>query len=142
MRARPAHTPPARGCAPCLSSRVRVRLAWLPQADCVSASGAGIHGSEAALRAAIAAGEAEVAPSTLFALAAIDEGCPFINGSPQNTFVPGVIEAAVRTNTVIAGDDFKSGQTKMKSVLVDFLVRPTPAECAPPFPPQSEDRDP
>merc|ERR1712048_810134 len=47
---------------------------------------------------------------------------PFINGSPQNTFVPGVVELAQRNNTLIAGDDFKSGQTKMKSVLVDFLV--------------------
>ena len=46
----------------------------------------------------------------------------YINGSPQNTFVPGVIELAERRRVYIAGDDFKSGQTKMKSVLVDFLV--------------------
>merc|ERR1711959_759665 len=45
-----------------------------------------------------------------------------INGSPQNTFVPGVIELAERENVMIGGDDFKSGQTKMKSVMVDFLV--------------------
>merc|ERR1712048_451229 len=47
---------------------------------------------------------------------------PFINGSPQNTFVPGVVELAEKHNVLIGGDDFKSGQTKMKSVLVDFLV--------------------
>lgn len=29
---------------------------------------------------------------------------------------------AIRNNVLIGGDDFKSGQTKMKSVLVDFLV--------------------
>eukprot|EP00057_Strongylocentrotus_purpuratus_P006863 XP_011661337.1 PREDICTED: inositol-3-phosphate synthase 1-A [Strongylocentrotus purpuratus] len=46
----------------------------------------------------------------------------YINGSPQNTFVPGVIEMAERRGVMIAGDDFKSGQTKIKSVLVDFLV--------------------
>merc|ERR1711998_741248 len=45
-----------------------------------------------------------------------------INGSPQNTFVPGVIELAEQRNVLISGDDFKSGQTKMKSVMVDFLV--------------------
>ena len=50
------------------------------------------------------------------------QGVPFINGSPQNTFVPGLIDAAVRLGSLIGGDDFKSGQTKMKSVLVDFLV--------------------
>ena len=33
--------------------------------------------------------EEEVSPSTLFAVASILEGCTYINGSPQNTFVPG-----------------------------------------------------
>lgn len=55
-------------------------------------------------------------------MASILEGCAFINGSPQNTFVPGVIELAVQKGVFIGGDDFKSGQTKIKSVLVDFLV--------------------
>ncbi|KAG8126803.1 putative Inositol-3-phosphate synthase 1-A protein [Naja naja] len=64
----------------------------------------------------------EVSPSTLFAVASILEGCTYINGSPQNTFVPGVIELATQQGVFIAGDDFKSGQTKLKSVLVDFLI--------------------
>lgn len=34
----------------------------------------------------------------------------------------GLIEMAIQRNSLIGGDDFKSGQTKMKSVLVDFLV--------------------
>ena len=33
--------------------------------------------------------EAEISPSTLYAIACILENVPFINGSPQNTFVPG-----------------------------------------------------
>jgi len=36
----------------------------------------------------------EVSPSQIFACAAILEGCPYINGSPQNTLVPGVVELA------------------------------------------------
>ncbi|KAM5193549.1 inositol-3-phosphate synthase 1 [Mantella aurantiaca] len=64
----------------------------------------------------------EVSPSTMFAVASILEGCAYINGSPQNTFVPGAIELAKRHSVFIGGDDFKSGQTKIKSVLVDFLV--------------------
>lgn len=72
--------------------------------------------------AAVERNEAEISPSTLYAIACMQEGVPFINGSPQNTFVPGAIELAVRHNVLIGGDDFKSGQTKMKSVLVDFLV--------------------
>lgn len=66
--------------------------------------------------------ECEVSPSTIFAVASILEGVTYINGSPQNTFVPGCVELAEKKKVYIAGDDFKSGQTKLKSVLVDFLV--------------------
>ena len=66
--------------------------------------------------------EQEVSPSTMFAVASILEGCTYINGSPQNSLVPGVVELAEKHGVYIGGDDFKSGQTKMKSVLVDFLI--------------------
>ena len=71
---------------------------------------------------AIEIGHEEVSPSTIFAVACILEGAPFINGSPQNTFVPGAIQLAEKYEAFIGGDDFKSGQTKMKSALVDFLI--------------------
>ena len=74
------------------------------------------------LEASLKANKAEISPSTIFAMASIAEGCTYINGSPQNTFVPGLIELAEHKGVFIAGDDFKSGQTKLKSVLVDFLV--------------------
>jgi myo-inositol-1-phosphate synthase len=64
--------------------------------------------------AAIASDEPEVSPSTLYAAACILEGAPFINGSPQNTFVPGLIELAVQKNVLIGGDDFKSGQVRQQ----------------------------
>ncbi|XP_063243470.1 inositol-3-phosphate synthase 1-A isoform X2 [Bacillus rossius redtenbacheri] len=82
----------------------------------------GLNDTADSLLAAIKANASEVSPSTLFAVAAILEGCTYINGSPQNTFVPGCLELAERHGAFIAGDDFKSGQTKLKSVLVDFLV--------------------
>ena len=43
--------------------------------------------------------------------ACVLEGIHFINGSTQNTFVPGLIELAISKNYMIGGDDFKSGQT-------------------------------
>lgn len=82
----------------------------------------GVNDTAANLLASIEAGHEEVAPSTIFAVASILEGAPFINGSPQNTFVPGAIELAEQKGAFIGGDDFKSGQTKMKSALVDFLI--------------------
>lgn len=82
----------------------------------------GLNDTADNLFTSIKANAAEVSPSTLFAVASILEGVTYINGSPQNTFVPGCIELAEKHNVFIAGDDFKSGQTKLKSVLVDFLV--------------------
>ncbi len=82
----------------------------------------GVNDTIENLKAAVQRNEAEVAPSTLYAMACIEEGVPFVNGSPQNTFVPGLIELALQKNVLIGGDDFKSGQTKLKSVLVGARV--------------------
>ena len=70
----------------------------------------GLNDTADNLLAAIQEDEPEVSPSTCFAVASILEGVTYINGSPQNTFVPGVIELAERHGAFIAGDDFKSGQ--------------------------------
>ena len=77
---------------------------------CVPQVAEGLNDTAENLMAAIASDEPEVSPSTLYATACILEGAPFINGSPQNTFVPGLIELAVANNVLIGGDDFKSGQ--------------------------------
>lgn len=82
----------------------------------------GVNDTAANLIKAIEQGHEEVSPSTVFAVACILENTPFINGSPQNTFVPGAVQLAEQHNAYIGGDDFKSGQTKMKSALVDFLI--------------------
>lgn len=83
---------------------------------------AGVNDTAENLLAAIQRGETEISPSTLFAVASVLEGFTYINGSPQNTFVPGLIELAESRKVFIGGDDFKTGQTKMKSVLVDWLI--------------------
>lgn len=82
----------------------------------------GVNDTADNLLSAIKNSHDELSPSTIFAVASILEGAPFINGSPQNTFVPGCIELAEKHQAFIGGDDFKSGQTKVKSVLAEFLV--------------------
>lgn len=82
----------------------------------------GVNDTADNLLKSIEQGHEEVSPSTVFAVACILENTPFINGSPQNTFVPGAIQLAEKHNAFIGGDDFKSGQTKMKSALVDFMI--------------------
>ncbi|KAI7823985.1 hypothetical protein BX661DRAFT_172601 [Kickxella alabastrina] len=100
----------------------RVIVMWTANTERYADILAGINDTADNLLKAVEDGHAEVSPSTLFAIASILEGAPFVNGSPQNTLVPGVIELAERKSCFIGGDDFKSGQTKIKSVLAEFLV--------------------
>ena len=101
---------------------MQVIVLWTANTERYSNVMNGLNDTAENLLASIERDETEVAPSSLYAVACIKEGVPFINGAPQNTFVPGLVDYAVQKNVLIAGDDFKSGQTKMKSVLVDFLV--------------------
>ncbi|KAJ2587180.1 Myo-inositol-1-phosphate synthase [Coemansia sp. RSA 1797] len=100
----------------------RVIVMWTANTERYADVAVGLNDTADNLLQSIANGHSEVSPSTLFAVASILEGAPFINGSPQNTLVPGVIELAEREHTFVGGDDFKSGQTKIKSVLAEFLV--------------------
>lgn len=100
----------------------KVIILWTANTERFSEVREGLNDTAENLLNSIKRGEEEVSPSTIFAVASILEGVAYINGSPQNTFVPGCIELAEKHKVFIAGDDFKSGQTKLKSVLVDFLV--------------------
>lgn len=82
----------------------------------------GVHDTPENLIKAIKEDHPEISPSIIYAVASMLEHVPFINGSPQNTLVPGLITLAERENTSIMGDDFKTGQTKFKSVVADFLI--------------------
>ena len=75
-----------------------------------------------ALDAAIDANDRTVPPSMLYAYAALKEGVPFINGAPNLTVdVPAMVELADVAEVPIAGKDFKSGQTLLKTVLAPML---------------------
>ncbi|GER47603.1 inositol-3-phosphate synthase [Striga asiatica] len=100
----------------------KVVVLWTANTERYSNVVVGLNDTVESLMASVDRNEAEISPSTLYAIACVLENVPFINGSPQNTFVPGLVDLAIQRNSLIGGDDFKSGQTKMKSVLVDFLV--------------------
>lgn len=59
---------------------------------------------------------ARIAPSMCYAYAALSEGCPFIMGAPNTTVdIPAMWELAEKNHMPIAGKDFKTGQTLVKS---------------------------
>ncbi len=63
-----------------------------------------------------------IAPSMLYAWAALKEGIPFINGAPNLTVdIPALNELSRKMNAPIAGKDFKTGQTMVKSVLAPMF---------------------
>lgn len=74
------------------------------------------------LQKAIDANDPRIAPSMIYALAALESGIPFLNGAPNLTIdVPAMVELANRNNIPIAGKDFKTGQTLMKTILAPGL---------------------
>jgi myo-inositol-1-phosphate synthase len=59
-----------------------------------------------------------IAPSMLYAYAALSEGVPFANGAPNLTVdIPALMDFAHTRHLPIGGKDFKTGQTLMKTIL-------------------------
>ena len=66
--------------------------------------------------------KANIAPSMLYAYAALQEGAPFVMGAPNICVdIPAIWELADKKGLPIAGKDFKTGQTLMKTVLSPML---------------------
>ena len=81
-----------------------------------------IHQSLEAFEAAIDADDPGVSPSMLYAYAAISEGVPFANGAPNLTVdFPAMLELAEKNGVPVAGKDFKTGQTLMKTIIAPGL---------------------
>ena len=74
--------------------------------------------SIAAFEKGLEANDVNIAPSQIYAYAALSEGVPFVNGAPNLTVdLPVMLELSKKNNAPICGKDFKTGQTLMKTVL-------------------------
>jgi len=63
-----------------------------------------------------------IAPSMIYAYAALRSGVPFANGAPNLTVdLPAMLELAAENNVPVCGKDFKTGQTLMKTILAPGL---------------------
>jgi myo-inositol-1-phosphate synthase len=80
------------------------------------------HMNLEAFEAAMESSDITIAPSMLYAYAAMMEGVPFANGAPNLTAdVPALLKLAHDKNIPICGKDFKTGQTLLKTVLSPML---------------------
>ena len=81
-----------------------------------------VHASLAAFEAGIDADDDNIAPSQLYAYAALVSGVPYANGAPNlSVDVPALVELAQERGVPIAGKDFKTGQTLMKTMIAPGL---------------------
>ncbi|TLY25595.1 MAG: inositol-3-phosphate synthase [Nitrospirae bacterium] len=77
-----------------------------------------VHADPARFEKAMKENHPAIAPSMLYAWAAITSGVPFANGAPNLTVdIPALQELARGHNVPICGKDFKTGQTLLKTVL-------------------------
>ena len=95
----------------------RVVVLWAASTEIYVPVDKEVHYSLEALEVAMKADDRKrIAPSMCYAYAALQEGCPFIMGAPNTTVdIPAMWELAEKTHMPIAGKDFKTGQTLVKS---------------------------
>src|ERR1700722_1255488 len=95
----------------------RVVMIWCGSTEIFLAPAA-VHQSIAAFEKGLETDDIGIAPSQIYAYAALSDGVPFANGAPNLTVdVPAMIELSKQNAAPICGKDFKTGQTFMKTVL-------------------------
>ena len=95
----------------------RIVVAWSASTEIYVKPNMAVHDTLEHLEAAMKADDrVNIAPSMCYAYAALAEGAPFVMGAPNTTIdIPATWEMADKTGLPIAGKDFKTGQTLVKS---------------------------
>ena len=95
----------------------RIVVAWAASTEIFVPVDETVHGTLSSLETAMKADDRQhIAPSMCYAYAALAEGAPFIMGAPNTTVdIPAMWEMAEKLQLPIAGKDFKTGQTLVKS---------------------------
>jgi myo-inositol-1-phosphate synthase len=95
----------------------RIVVAWAASTEIYVAPDMRVHDTLAHLEAAMKADDRQhIAPSMCYAYAALAEGAPFVMGAPNTTVdIPAMWEMSEKLGLPIAGKDFKTGQTLVKS---------------------------
>jgi myo-inositol-1-phosphate synthase len=81
-----------------------------------------VHESIESFEKAMYDNDEQIAPSMIYAYAAIKSGVPFANGAPNLTVdIPALMKLAEDSGVPICGKDFKTGQTLMKTIIAPGL---------------------
>lgn len=95
----------------------RVVMIWCASTETFLQPGPA-HQSLEAFEKALQANDPSIAPSMVYAYAALSLGIPYANGAPNlSADIPALEELARKSGSPISGKDFKTGQTLMKTIL-------------------------
>ena len=96
----------------------RMVMVWCGSTEVYQKPEGSVYDSLDSFEAALDDNETSIAPSILYAYAAIKEGIPYANGAPNlSVDFPAMYSLASKEGVPIAGKDFKTGQTLMKTIL-------------------------
>ena len=103
------------------SGAARLVMIWCGSTE-VYHTPAAVHASLGAFENGLRNNDPEIAPSQVYAYAALKSGVPFANGAPNlTTDVPALLDLARERELPHCGKDFKTGQTLMKTILAPGL---------------------
>jgi len=99
------------------SGAERLVMVWCGSTETYHVA-APVHDSLAAFEKGLESNDDQIAPSQIYAYASLMEGVPFANGAPNLTVdMPALQELAKKQGVPIAGKDYKTGQTFMKTLI-------------------------
>ena len=99
----------------------RLVMVWCGSTEAYQEPSA-VHESVEAFEAGLKANDSNISPSQIYAYAALQSGVPFANGAPNLAVdIPCMDELSALRNVPIAGKDFKTGQTLMKTLIAPGL---------------------
>ena len=96
----------------------RIVMVWCGSTETYQDPSNKIYKSLSEFEKALDSNDKSIAPSILYAYSAINEGVPYANGAPNlSVDFPAIFELSVKEGVPIAGKDFKTGTTLMKTIL-------------------------
>jgi myo-inositol-1-phosphate synthase len=99
----------------------RMVMIWCGSTE-VFHTAAKVHQSLESFEKGLAKNDPDIAPSQVYAYAALKSGVPFANGAPNLTHdIPALLDLARDREIPVCGKDFKTGQTFMKTLLAPGL---------------------
>jgi myo-inositol-1-phosphate synthase len=99
----------------------RTVMVWCASTEIFLTPGS-VHQSIQSFESGLQKNDPAIAPSMIYAYAAIKAGIPYANGAPNlSADIPALIQLARERNVPICGKDFKTGQTLMKTILAPGL---------------------